>query len=185
MWRIRTNEGKETLVIADAKDWLAEYYDIGRQDVDNILKDEKATSYLLVWSIFEQDIFKGFMKACDIITVSKTFERWYSDLDVDDIAKSFHSRYQNNDNYRHLFHDADNGNFKEIINKSFTDLSGDEKLIMLFFVSYRYRNNIFHGNKKVLAWTRYTKQIEDCLYFMTNIIDLNKKENIIGNRLGC
>ena len=45
---------------------------------------------------------------------------------------------------------------------------------MLFFVVFRHINNIFNGNKKVLDWTCYAKQIEDYLTFMTKIIDLNQ-----------
>lgn len=165
-----------------AKEWLAQYHNVTLQDIDNLLKDEKATSYLLVWSIFEQDIFNGFMKINDIKKVSEEFAKFYQNLDVDNIAKKFHLRYQNKDNYRHLIHKQDNTDFKTIIQKTFANLSTNEKLEMLFFVAYRYRNNIFHGNKKVLSWAKYTEQIKDCIIFITSIIDLNKKEQIIKEK---
>ena len=162
-----------------AKEWLAEYHNVDLQDIDNILKDEQATTYLLVWSIFEQDIFNGYMRINEIQTVSGKFENYYVNLDVDDIAQKFHSRYQDNNNYRHLVHKQDNANFRSIIGKQFEDVTEKEKLTMLFFVAYRYRNNIFHGNKNVKAWTCYTEQIQDCITFITAIIDLNKKEQVI------
>ena len=169
-------------VSISAKTWLARYNNISERDVDNILKDEKATSYLLVWSIFEQDIFNGFMGGNDIRNVSVKFEKYYANLAINDIAQKFHHRYQNADNYKHLIHAQKNERFKTIIDKPFTNITQIELLEMLFYIVYRYRNNIFHGNKKVLAWTQYTEQIEDCLTFMTKIIDLNQKEAIIKKK---
>ena len=166
----------------DVKVWLATYYGVSSRDIDNILKDEKATSYLLTWSIFEQEIFNGFMETSKIKSIAKKLAKHYSDLDVEVIARDFHSRYQDANNYRHLIHKKDNSDFKLIIRKAFDDISESEKLELLFFVAYRYRNNIFHGNKKVEAWTKYTKQIGDCIIFITKIIDLNKKESIITKR---
>ena len=166
-------------MITGAKQWLANYYGISSRDMDNILKDEKATSYLLIWSVFEQDIFNGFMKIRDIKSVARQFANYSNELDIEALAQNFHSRYQDTDNYRHLIHDKDNLDFKQIISKSYHDISDVEKIEMLFFVAYRYRNNIFHGNKKVEAWTRYTVQINDCILFITKIMDLNKQKSII------
>ena len=162
-----------------AKNWLAKHYNTSIQHIDNLLKDEKATSYLLIWSVFEQEIFDGYMRIKDIKSVSVEFAKYSSVLGVDNIAEKFHIRYQNHNNYKHLIHDQDYAYFKAIIDKSFADISQIEILEMLFFIVYRYRNNIFHGNKKVLAWTQYTEQIEDCLAFITKILDLNEKETII------
>ena len=159
--------------------WLARYHQVNEQDFRNALKDEKATSYLLIWSIFEQRIFNGFMKVEIINNTSQKFEKHYSSLDIDSIAQKFHTRYQNKEHYQHLIHSKDNITFRSIINMPFENISEFEKLQMLFFIVYRYRNNIFHGNKKVLTWTKYTEQIEDCLLFITRIIDLNQKEMII------
>lgn len=163
----------------EVKNWLAQYYDVTKETIGDVLKDEKATSYLLVWGIFEQIIFNGYMRINEIQTVSGKFENYYVNLDVDDIAQKFHSRYQDNNNYRHLVHGQDNANFRSIIGKQFEDVTEKEKLAMLFYIVYRYRNNIFHGNKNVKAWTRYTEQIQDCITFITAIIDLNKKEQVI------
>ena len=161
------------------KKWLSEYYDVTLADIDDILKEETATSYLLVWAIFEQDIFNGFMKKDKIKTVSQRFKKYYSSLNIDMLAKKFYLRYQNSTNYKHLIHKDDNCYFKAIIAKPYPEISPSEKLELMFFVVYRYRNNIFHGNKKVNAWKNYTEQIRDCISFITQIIDLNKSKSII------
>lgn len=165
-----------------AQVWLAKHHNISTQDIHNILKDEKATSYLLAWSVFEQEIFEGYMKLSKIKTVAKKFEGYCSQLNIETIAKKFHNRYQDKTKYSHLVHDQDFDCFRKSIEKTYINMTELDKLAMLFFVVYRYRNNIFHGNKKVLAWTQYTEQIEDCLTFMTQIIDLNQKEKIIKKK---
>ena len=88
------------------------------------------------------------------------------------MAKHFHNRYQNTNNIRHLLHDQRNVHyFETIINKEYDDLSLEDKVVLLIFVSYRYRNNLFHGNKNVMTWKNYTQQIDYCLDFMMILLD--------------
>ena len=163
----------------DVCNWMAQHFKTDQENIKNILKSERATTYLLIWPIFEQDIFNGFMKVGDIMAVSSKFSCHYSDLDVEEIARKFHARYQDSTKYKHLIHKNPNNDITVILKKKFDDLSECEKLQLLFFVAYRYRNNIFHGNKKVLAWNHYTEQIDDCMKFMTEILDVNSQKNII------
>ena len=55
------------------------------------------------------------------------------------------------------------------------DLSDEEKLVLMIYVVYRYRNNIFHGNKGIESWSHYTSQIELYLDFMMSILDCAEK----------
>ena len=43
---------------------------------------------------------------------------------------------------------------------------------MLLVVVYRFRNNIFHGNKGVDSWLQYRPQIEKCTNVMQHLITL-------------
>ena len=43
-------------------------------------------------------------------------------------------------------------------------------VFFLTFVVYRFRNNIFHGNKRVDAWLRFQPQIQDCIRVMQIMI---------------
>ena len=57
-----------------------------------------------------------------------------------------------------------------LIKKSFTELSTADKLFFLVFVVYRYRNNIFHGNKGVQSWLQYRDQIRRCTQVMQALV---------------
>lgn len=154
------------------EEWLAKIHNTNVDNIKNILKDEKATTYLMVWSTFEQKIFAGFMTKNKISNAAKRYSQIYDLLNIDDIAKRFHSRYQNKMNFKHLRHNETNTvEIEKILSKQYDTLSNTEKVHLLFYVSYRYRNNIFHGNKGVLAWNRYTQQINDCILFMISLID--------------
>lgn len=50
-------------------------------DIKNILKDEKATTYLMIWSTFEQKIFNGFMTKNKISNAAKRYSQFYDFFD--------------------------------------------------------------------------------------------------------
>lgn len=53
-------------------------------------------------------------------------------------------------------------------------ITSEDKLALMFYVVYRYRNNIFHENKGIMSWTQDTEQIEKCISFMIIIDCANK-----------
>ena len=52
------------------KEWLASYFSTNTHNIENVLKNEKATSYLLIWPIMEQYVFNGFLRERDIETTA-------------------------------------------------------------------------------------------------------------------
>jgi len=52
--------------------------------------------------------------------------------------------------------------FETRIKKDFNSLTAEQKCQLLLGVIFRYRNNIFHGNKGVTGWLRYQEQIDMC-----------------------
>ena len=72
--------------------WLASYFQTTTKFVDEMLKDEKATTYLLVWPIFEQKLFNGFMKQVDIQSAASKYAVYYSELNADAAVQHFHDR---------------------------------------------------------------------------------------------
>ena len=43
--------------------WLAQVNETNTENIKNILENESATQYLMVWSVFEQKVFKeGYMQ---------------------------------------------------------------------------------------------------------------------------
>ena len=58
-----------------------------------------------------------------------------------------------------------------VIKKSIDELNNEQKLSFLIYVVYRYRNNMFHGNKKLDSWLFYKNQINYCIQIMISLID--------------
>ena len=156
---------------ADVQSCLAKILNTTRNNIEQIIKEEKATTYLWVWSIFEQKIFDGFMTKEKIKDKALYFEKSYDALCIENIVEKFYERYQDKQKLRNLLHNDKKTDLKKILDNNYKDLSKNDKLYLLFFVAYRYRNNIFHGNKGVLSWINYTKQIDACIKFMINIIN--------------
>ena len=73
--------------------WLASYFQTTTKFVDEMLKDEKATTYLLVWPIFEQKLFNGFMKQVDIQSAASKYAVYYGELNAYVAVQHFHDRY--------------------------------------------------------------------------------------------
>lgn len=156
--------------------WLSKYFDTEQKQIEEMLKNELATSYLLIWPIMEKDLFNGFMTKTEIKDSATKLEQYYSEIDTEGIAEYFHKRYQNKDYYRNLKH-SDNYQFvDDIINKNFEETSLHERMELLIYVVYRYRNNIFHGNKGIESWTRFRAEINLCIRVMMRILDCSKSK---------
>lgn len=160
----------------EIKSWLASSLSTSQTNIDNIMHEEKATTYLWVWSVFEQKVFSGFVKRDDLKSKSIEISVHYALLGLDDIIYKFHKRYQDNDNFQHLKHSEKGESIEPQLSKDFPALTCDEKLYIALYVAYRYRNNIFHGNKGVLSWVHFTEQINDCITVMMKITDITNRK---------
>lgn len=141
------------------------------EDIYRLLKNENATLFLMIWPIMEQKIFNGFMRKQDIDKVAERFASSYQKLDMNEMFLHFHQRYEDKNALHHLKHKDAYDMFDEILKKQEHEITDKEKSVFLFYVVYRYRNNIFHGNKGIESWSKYTEQITYCIQFMTKIID--------------
>ena len=160
--------------IQSTKEWLAQYFDTNVTKIQELLKDELATSFLLIWPIFEQTFFSNFCKKENIEKFSKNYEKFFS---YEEIFQHFYLRYQNNDHYRNLTHQSRYPKFEQILHKPQNYITEREKLLFITFVVYRYRNNIFHGNKGIKSWSQFKQQIAYCLEFMTSMLNKKKLNN--------
>ena len=154
-------------------DWLSKHLKANVADIEIIMKDEVATNFFITWSIFEPECYNGFANIGMIKQFVEDIESNISQNVIEDDTKYFHIRYQDKDNYRHLIFENKNDNqtFKEIIEKSYEELSFKDKLFLLLFVIYRYRNNIYHGNKRIESWLKYKIQIQKCTALMQIFLD--------------
>jgi hypothetical protein len=63
--------------------------------------------------------------------------------------------------------------------KDISGFSFSEKIYFSMGVVYRYRNNIFHGNKKVDSWLQYRDCISKCIGMMQLLIPIPKNRPLI------
>lgn len=152
--------------------------------VADMLQNELATVFLLVWPIMEQKLFDGTAtnskeKDNNFWNFSKRNRTLFDGSRMNEAAKYFHKRYKENDKYyQNLLAEPHkvrgNSPFDNILKKNYYGSKGlhdHEKLYLLLFVTYRYRNNIFHGNKEINAWKDYSKEMAYCIDFMIALID--------------
>ena len=151
--------------------------------VRDMLKNELASVFLLVWPIMEQKLFNGTAtnnkdNNNNFWEFSKQNQALFCKLNMDEVAKYFHNRYKNDDErYQKLLADPQrvrgNSLFDRILRKNYcgnNGLTNREKLYLLLFVTYRYRNNIFHGSKEINVWNNYSTELSYCIDFMMALI---------------
>lgn len=152
--------------------WFANYLGRDVLQVERLLSDKTATRFLIAWSLFETSCFGGFAKV-------EKFDAFATDLvdtkgfklgELTDDASYFHDRYKNEELYGNLMWDQKSPQLNSILFKDFESLSADEIMFFVIFVVYRYRNNIFHGNKGVASWLKFQDQIKLCIEVMQTLI---------------
>jgi hypothetical protein len=156
------------------KAWLEHYLETegSTQPCDGLLSNPAAIRFLIAWSCFEQQFFKGFMKGDSIEPVSKEPSgcKLMKQSSLNKIVSEFHQRYQDAKKLDRLFpkkpqdrHEPKGkAEFQLLIKEDFDSLVPEQKCQLLLWVIFRYRNNIFHGNKGVAGWLRYQEQIDMC-----------------------
>ena len=60
---------------------------------------------------------------------------------------------------------------KEFLSKSSEYNTEEDRLSFLIYVIYRYRKNMFHGNKSLDSWLGYEEQITNCINSMITIMN--------------
>ncbi|MGC2062309.1 MAG: hypothetical protein WA610_04975 [Thermodesulfovibrionales bacterium] len=152
--------------------WFSNYLQQDEIQVKLLLNDKTATRFLIAWSLFESKCFEGFAKINKLSEFAKQISenRDFQFEGLQASAAHFHSRYQDKQRYRNLMHDQKSKELKDILDKNLADLSRYESTFMLLIVIYRFRNNIFHGNKGVRSWLYYREQINLCINAMQSLI---------------
>lgn len=164
----------------EVQKWLADYYKTDRQNIKDMLNSQIATTYLLIWPVMEQNLCNGFMKLPEIKPLAQRCAPFYKQMGIEDDVKYFYNRYQDKARYRNLYYETEQRSYSidKILRKKYELLLSTEKLELMIYVVYRYRNNIFHGSKGIDSWVQYSEQIEKCILFMMKIMDYcPKKEN--------
>ncbi|WP_157659166.1 hypothetical protein [Thauera butanivorans] len=155
--------------------WLADLLKQPEVQVERFLRDKDALHFLIAWSIFESKCFTGFLRATDLYNFSKRIsDEGFEHETISSAANHFHQRYQDSERLRNLLHDKTpqkvTERFKQVLSKNISDITPSESIYLVSVVVYRFRNNIFHGRKKVDSWLRYGEQIRICTESMQHFI---------------
>lgn len=154
--------------------WFADYLKQDESEVKRLLADRTATRFLIAWSLFESRCFEGFAKISKFSGFAKAIAENgdFKCAVLREPAMHFHARYQDKKCYKNLIHRKPLEELEKILAKKFAELSEYELIFLLVFVVYRFRNNIFHGNKGVESWLGYKEQINLCLNVMQSLISV-------------
>ena len=156
--------------------WFASYLKQDESEIRVLLNNKIAIRFLIIWSIFEAKYFNGFMQVNKIKNCSNAIigKSCFNITKYSNALEHFHKRYQDKRIYKNLMHGQKSKELDNILHKDIRSLSSNESIYFLLFVIYRYRNNIFHGNKGVSSWLRYEEQIEHCIKVMQLFLELEK-----------
>ncbi len=160
--------------------WFASYLNADKSEVRRLLDNKSANQFLMVWSVFESVCFGGFIRFREISEYSNQVGLCNPSVATEllDVAKYFHERYQDKKLYGNLMHKDKSEEMERILKKNFDTLETDKIIFVLIVVVYRYRNNIFHGNKGVSSWLQFTEQIDKCRLVMQKLIDVSEKQPV-------
>jgi hypothetical protein len=161
--------------------WFASYLGESELEVARLLQDATAVQFLITWSLLESKCFSGFLRKGDIARNARelTADGKLEVACLRLVGAHFHGRYQDKKLYNNLMHKERCTDLEEIFIKQFATLSTYELVYMVIYVVYRYRNNIFHGNKGVESWLHYRQQIRFCIDAMQVFITHNKYQEMM------
>lgn len=147
--------------------WLSGLLGHSEDTVKVLLEDQTALHFLMAWSFFESKCHKGFLRfeQIEAFAKRKDDEKFWP-IELESALKHFHDRYQNLDRRKNLLHGQSSNSFVSILQKPLDSLRVEEKIFFLVLVVYRFRNNIFHGNKGVTSWLQFSEQINLCIDVM-------------------
>ena len=156
----------------DFEGWLDRLLDQSKADVQTILNSKMALHFLIAWSLFESKCFGGSMRMDHLDAFAdRLANREAFDLGlVSDAATHFHARYQDKRLYKHLMHQQSSKRMVWLLRSPFAALKPQDTVFLVAVTVYRYRNNMFHGNKHVLTWLQFVEQIELCTRAMQSFV---------------
>ena len=154
--------------MATFADWLGRLLGHPESEVQRLLEDQTAVQFLIAWSLFEAKCFGGFLHESDIRAFADRVAAGseFPLRELEPVARHFHERYQNERYLRNLLYKRECPELQRLLRRPLPELTGAEVVFLCSFVAYRFRNNIFHGNKGVTSWLRFKPQIRFCIKVM-------------------
>ena len=150
--------------------WFAGICETKEYEVAKIFKEPFALHFLVAWSLFEAKCFNKEFRPAELNGFANKIVfggvQWY----LAEIAAKFHARYQDQEKLKHLFRDKPDPTITKLTQRNFDDLQRVEVVHFLIYVVFRFRNNMFHGNKGADSWLQFEEQIKDCTQALQIIV---------------
>lgn len=144
--------------------WLGTLLGQHSSEVERVLSDDTALHFLVAWSLFESKCFSGFVKIDQLRAYARRLvDDGFASPTVNAIARTWHERYQDKSRLGNLMHNQASAHFERLLNAHANALSSEDLWFVALVVVYRYRNNMFHGNKGVASWLVFKPQILQCV----------------------
>ena len=167
--------------------WLAKKLshknsEITEENIDLILGTESVMLFLCVWTLFESAFSeKHYLHTKDLEILSESYKDISDSNEINFLSHYFHRRYhEHHDRLMKLAHKDEyecvSKNIRHIMEQEYNSLCKKDKIYLLFYVVFRYRNNLFHGNKDIIQWECFEEQINYCIQFMIKMIDEKESE---------
>lgn len=148
-------------------------------DFDDLDESGKKTlsDFLFIWSLFEYHIFKNNMSITKIRSVTEEWDAkglLEGEIFWQDELSYFKERYQQPSDIDSLHLGNSVGqkqdkDFKKVISGEETEAK--KELTVMFIIIYRYRNNLFYGNKWAEKIKTHRKDCEQITSIMCKILD--------------
>jgi hypothetical protein len=148
---------------------------------------QSMVQFLLVFNVFEARLFKERGEPVSLRLqkiVKDLLENPLFKYDFEPVFRCWVDRYIENGTTNQRFDNlklsgrkddvlSDRGRCKEALTKASNKqvVDDSEKLLCCFLVAYRFRNNLFHGNKNVFGLNLYTDCFQIITRFIASILD--------------
>jgi hypothetical protein len=151
--------------------WFSGVLGKPEREIHRLLNDGRAIRFLITWSMFEGRCFSDSASEEEIHQLAERItEEGFDSGQLAEALAHFHDRYQDKARLRHLMHGRKGPRLAKVLAIPLQELSPAERAFLVLFVVFRFRNNMFHGNKGVGSWLQYDEQIRLCTEAMQPVI---------------
>ncbi len=140
------------------------------EDIQNVM------GFSILWNIFES-VFCD--KQANMCKINAAIDKHISEIHFEKVQSIFHyyhGRYQDNDRLDKLkLKNSDKTLVRNVLNNNYKDKNNRIKFIMA--IIYRYRNNLFHGEKDIVKITLQEENFKHANRFLMHFIETCRKSD--------
>lgn len=137
---------------------------------------ECVTMFPIIWLIYEKELFNTRFEKSKVDTIIQNIGNRIIETSLEEIFQNI-IKYCNKNYYKfiNLIYDgflfANSGISKEEIERLYNATTTEDKIKFLMFVSFRVRNNMFHGIKEIRDLDRQKELFLNLNKFLAMMVD--------------